>query len=126
MALSVMETASVPLWHRSTVFALALACFWRVVGGVFGLSAKTSYDDSLAFCPKNKNLCTQPGVDARDDARTKGNVASVAMIAGGALVATGAVLWITAPSEKNRTKGSLGVTPTVGAAMTGVHVQGAW
>lgn len=25
--LPVMETASVPLWHRSTVFALALACF---------------------------------------------------------------------------------------------------
>jgi hypothetical protein len=118
-----------PFWTTQRTLAVAAGAVGVVglgVGGVFGLSAKTSYNDSLAFCPKNKNLCTQPGVDARDDARSKGNIASVAVIAGGALVATGAVLWFTAPSEKNRTKGSLGISPTVGSAMTGLHVQGAW
>ncbi len=89
------------------------------LGTVFALSAKSKYDESLKACGTDKNLCTQPGVDQRDSARTAGNIASVGFGVGAVLVATGAVLWFTAPSGNGKTgdKGSIQVAPTLGGAM---------
>lgn len=94
------------------------------VGTVFALSAKSKYDDSLKACPNDKNLCTAQGVSQRDDARTAGNIATIGFGVGAALVATGAILWFTAPSASagGPEKARVTVTPTVGGAM----VRGQW
>jgi serine/threonine-protein kinase len=69
------------------------------VGSFFGLRAKAKKDDSLdnGHCPNNPNVCDQTGTDLRNQARTSATIATVSMIAGGAALAGGIVLFLTAP-----------------------------
>jgi hypothetical protein len=94
------------------------------LGTAFALSAKSKYNDSLGACsPANPNACTQSGVDQRNSARSSGNIASVAFAVGGVALATGIVLWVTAPSSHGSEQGvAIGVVPTLGGGM----VQGRW
>jgi tetratricopeptide (TPR) repeat protein len=89
-----------------------------VVGGAMSLAASSKYDESLAFCrPEDANRCTQQGVDLRDDARSRGTIATVAFGLGAAAVAAGLVLVLTAPKADTRaaqTTRSLAVAPTLG------------
>lgn len=63
------------------------------VGTAFALMAKSSNEDSKAECRKeDPNLCTQTGVEQRDDARSQGNIATAGFVVGGAALAT-AVVW---------------------------------
>jgi hypothetical protein len=92
------------------------------VGTIFALNAKSKYNDSLGQCSVNdKNACTPSGVQMRDDARSAGNVATVGIGLGAALVAAGAVLWLTAPSS-TESKTAIVVAPTLGGAV----VRGRW
>jgi len=70
-----------------------------VVGSFYGLKARSTNDDSLGYC-REKNLCQPEGVALRDDARSYGNVSTVAFAIGGAAIASGLVLILTAPSSK--------------------------
>jgi hypothetical protein len=91
------------------------------LGGYFGLRAKGLYDDSLAYCPRGKNLCDAKGISLRDDARTAGTVATVATIVGGAFAVGGVILWFTAPRTAESRAG-IRVVPTMG----GLIAEGAW
>jgi hypothetical protein len=85
------------------------------VGGVLGLSAKSSYD-SAPGC--SGSVCQTPqGISARNSAIGTGNVATVVFIAGAAVAAGGGVIWLTAP-KASRSEGAstlhewrLGVAP---------------
>jgi serine/threonine-protein kinase len=70
------------------------------VSAVFAVTARSRYNDSLAFCPQDKNVCFDEGVQKRDDARTAGNVATVAFVLGVAAVGTGAGLFFFAPKDR--------------------------
>jgi hypothetical protein len=88
------------------------------VGTVFGLMASSTYDDSKAECrPDDPNLCTQTGVDLRDDARSQGNIATVAFVVGGAALA-GAGIWLLVDSggSEKSTALTAGVRTTPGGA----------
>jgi hypothetical protein len=77
----------------------------KVSGGVVGgiglaglgaglamiLVAKQQYDDQASRCPGN--VCDRSGFDARNDARTLGDGATVAIACGGAATATGVLLF---------------------------------
>jgi serine/threonine-protein kinase len=77
------------------------------LGTVFGLSAKSKKDQSLDHCEKtNPNLCDQKGVDLRNEAKSAANLATVTLIVGGAALAGGVVLFLTAPSNEQRTAAS--------------------
>ena len=79
------------------------------VGGVLGLMAK-SQDNTAA---------TETGPAHHSDsasAVSKGNVATAVCAVGGALVATGAVLWLTAPKA----------TTAVGLNATGITFRGSF
>lgn len=83
-------------------------------GTAFAVMAKGTYNDSLALCDKRSpNKCTQPGVDLRDEARTRGDVATVAFIAGGAVAAGGLGLLLSALPSKQPAAGA-GVSVTAG------------
>jgi hypothetical protein len=83
------------------------------VGTAFIFSAKSSYNDSLTHCPTAKNVCDATGVSERDSALKSGNFATVAYSVGAVAVASGVVLWFTAPTSHSR----VGLVPAPGGAL---------
>jgi serine/threonine-protein kinase len=94
------------------------------VSGVFALSAKSKYNDSLDNCETgNPNLCSTTGLSQRSDARSAGNLATVFVGVGAAAVVAGGIIWFTAPrSSPSSSSATLQVMPTLG----GVVARGAW
>lgn len=73
------------------------------VGGVFGVVALGKNSDSEAHCGQNgagPNDCYSEGIQLREDAVSAGNLSTVFIAVGSALVVGGLVLWLTAPSAK--------------------------
>lgn len=93
------------------------------VGGVTGLMAMSANDDAKKLCPNDGACASRDGVDKNDKAKTFALVSTVGFVAGGALLAGGAVLWLTAGLSK---KGNVQIAPIVGATDGGLLVRGAW
>ena len=74
-------------------------------GAFFGLKARSTYDDALAQC-NPAHQCQQQGLDLADDATSQATISTIAFVAGGVMLAGGAVLYLTAPRG----------APTTGAA----------
>ena len=87
------------------------------VGTVFGISAKTTYEDADSHCTDD-NVCFDEGLELRDEANKKAAFATVGFGVGLAGLAGGAILWFTAPSAErqatrdNSTKLYAGVDPS--------------
>lgn len=70
------------------------------VGTFFGLRAGDKNDESKKHCrDDDPNLCSPTGVSLRDDAFSAADLSTGLFIAGGALAATGLVVFFTAPSN---------------------------
>jgi hypothetical protein len=67
-------------------------------GAVFGGLAVAELSTTKAACSTNVN-CSGQAVSDRSTTLTYGNVSTAAFIAGGVLAATGAVIYLTAPTE---------------------------
>ncbi len=94
-------------------------------GAVFGLLASGKESDSQKLCPTTSASCANgTGVQENNDAKTQATVSTVGWIAGGALVAAGAVIYLTAPKTKPAT--ALRLMPAVGTGELGLRVGGAW
>ena len=86
--------------------------------GVLAYLAYSAKQDSLDYCStRDANLCSAPGVDERNRARSLGNTATVLGVVGGALLAGGAVLFLTAPSSSSAPTGRLAVKPSASAVV---------
>ncbi|HEY3822553.1 MAG TPA: hypothetical protein VGL81_35555 [Polyangiaceae bacterium] len=94
-----------------------------VVGSIFGLESLSKHSSSQQQC--QGNACTPAGLQDVSDGKSAGNVSTIAFIAGGAAIAGGVVLWLTAPSG-SPTVGALGVAPLVGVGSAGFSLRGAW
>jgi tetratricopeptide (TPR) repeat protein len=71
--------------------------------GVFAGLAVGKNNDSKSNCdPNDESSCSPTGVSQRDDAKTFANIATVATVLGGLGVASGVVLYVTAPSTEER------------------------
>jgi hypothetical protein len=71
------------------------------LGAFFGLRAQSKNDDSLALCrPDDPSRCTAEGKSLRDDAAGAATVSTIGFVAGGALLAGGVVLLLTAPGAE--------------------------
>jgi hypothetical protein len=93
-----------------------------VVGGVFALVSKSTYDHALHDeCSNNPNTCSPQGAQDGRTAHTQATVSTVGFIAGGALLAAGAVLYFTSPRGT-----SVEVAPSVGTNGAGLAVRGLW
>ncbi len=93
------------------------------VGTGFAISAKNKYESTLSECePLNPDMCTPQGVTDRNNARSQGDVATLAVGLGAAAVVAGAVLWLTAPSASAKHEVSLRITPGLG----GGSLSGEW
>ncbi|MGK3992274.1 hypothetical protein [Sorangium sp. So ce1024] len=90
------------------------------VGTALGLAAKSRFDESRPFC--NGDRCDQRGMDIRDSAVARANVATVVFGVGLAAIAGGGVLWLTANTQGSTRSASIGLSPTLGGAL----VQGSF
>jgi hypothetical protein len=117
---------SAPYWtaHRyAAVASAAVGVIGLGVGTAFAFIANSAYDRSLSGCPRDKNLCTPEAVRERDDARTQGNIATAGFIVGGAGLAAGFLLWVTAPNGGSSEKrASMELVPSLG----GMTMRGRW
>jgi hypothetical protein len=93
-----------------------------VIGAAFGLVAKSRNNDALTHCVGNH--CDDQGLALTDSAKTAATGSTVAFVLGGAALAAGGVLFLTAP--KSSKSASLKVGPAIGARTAGFTLGGAW
>lgn len=96
------------------IVAAALGVAGVATGTVFGLKAGSTMDEAKAQCSgtgfKYPNNCSDSSVRLSEDAVQSGQISTVGFIAGGAGIATFALLWLTAPSSSDSSV-SLAVAP---------------
>jgi hypothetical protein len=94
------------------------------LGAGFGLSSIGKRNEARSHCVVDQ--CDADGVGLRDDAIRSGNIATIATIAGGAAVAGGLILVLTAPktTESREHAGKLRAVPSVGLNGGGFTLQG--
>ena len=69
------------------------------VGTVFGLRAKSKWDDARDGHCRDDGGCDLAGVELTRSARKAGDISTVAFLIGGAAIAGGVVLYLTAPAD---------------------------
>jgi hypothetical protein len=85
------------------------------VGTYFGFYSKSTYD--AANCPLGAS-CKQENVDS---ARGQADVSTITFVLGGALLAGGVVLFLTAPKD-----GAVSVQPSAGPSSAGIRLGASW
>jgi hypothetical protein len=86
------------------------------VGTIFGLRSMSKGNDADAHC--DGSTCRDSaGVELRDQARSAGNVSTVAFVGGALGLAGGAALWLTARDHES----SAGVVPAIGFGSIGLN-----
>jgi hypothetical protein len=88
-----------------------------LVGGVFGVTSKLTYDRAESECPKGPNQCSSAGASGSSSAYAQAAASDVAFIAGGALLVAGVALYFTAPKE-----GRVAIAPVVGTRKVGLDL----
>jgi hypothetical protein len=102
------------VWRTVGLVSLGAGVLGLGTAGVLGLVAKSSYDGAQGC---SGTICTtHPGLETSNSARDLGTVATVVFVAGAAVAAGGAVLWLAAPKDKQpgeppHASWSVGVTP---------------
>lgn len=88
----------------------------------FGIAARSSWNSAFddGLCDERTDQCNKEGQERTNDARRNALVADVVTGFGVAVIATGAVLYFTAPKKKER----VSVAPVAGGAT--VSIGGAW
>ncbi len=92
------------------------------VGTVFGLKAKSTYNDAVGSC-NAEHQCPQGSLDKADDASSQATLSTVSFVAGGVLLAGGAVLYLTAPRAA-ATSGSAGKAGYMHVSLGGPGLAG--
>lgn len=114
-----------PSWQRPVGVVLIVAGIAGVgVGGAFGLSARSKYDDSFEAgggCDRATLACNASGQRNVDDARSQALLSTILFGAGGALAVTGIIVYLTAPSARPR---ALHLAPTSYAGGGGLVLGG--
>jgi hypothetical protein len=100
------------------------------VGAVFGVLTIRDWSNSQSEseCASPTQCPNHPAAVAdHDRAETAGTISTVAFIAGGALLATGLVTWLTSPSSGlEPAHASARLSPAVGPGLAGVSVTGSF
>jgi hypothetical protein len=88
------------------------------LGTVFGLKSKSKHDEAAGYC-NNPNCPDARGVDAGNDARSSGNVATIGFVIAGLGLGGGIALWVTAPK-------SAAPAAQVGFGLGSMQIKGAF
>ena len=82
------------------------------LGTAFGILAKNSWSDAKSQCSNYPSACSPQAIELNSTASSQATISTVAFIAGGAALATGAVLWFTAGSKSPNQGVALGFGPS--------------
>ncbi len=104
------------------IASMGLGAAGLVLGTFWSLQAKATYDQSNAGPCNASNVCTPAGLDERSSAQTTATEATVAIGVGAVAVATGAVVFFTAP----RRAGAVAVAPAAWPGGASVTMSGAF
>jgi hypothetical protein len=94
------------------------------LGSVWGVQAISGKSGRPGVC--NGDVCDAQGARVRRDALTAGDESTVAFIVGGALVATGVVLWVLGPPSNEPRGTALRIAPALGSRAGGVFASGSF
>jgi hypothetical protein len=97
-----------------------------VVGAVLGSMAKSKWREAQTQHCRTSTLCDATGVDLVSGAKTDATVATAGFIAGGALLATGVVLFATALPKSHAPTGRLVVSPVLEPTQGGLSLRGSF
>ena len=102
-----------------------------VVGSIFGLSAISARDDSDSLC-STRNVCTEEGIERRDDALSHAAVSTIAFGISLAALGGAAALWFTSPrtteavASRPQSDVNAVVTPGIGDGPWSLALRGQW
>jgi hypothetical protein len=100
------------------------------ISTTFAILAKGKDGDSKAFCDTgNTNSCRLEGVNLRNDAIEKGNVATIAAVAGGLALAGAGVIWLVSGSSEEKpaeSRRALRASADVGSGHGAFYLQGSF
>lgn len=98
------------------------------IAGAITFQARGDYKDALtAYCRGAKDMCDAQGVTATHAARHRANLATVLALGGAVAVATGVVLYVTAPGKSSEgAEHALYLAPSVGSDGGGLVLGGAF
>jgi|HubBroStandDraft_1064217.scaffolds.fasta_scaffold25508_2 hypothetical protein len=119
----------VTTWQRPLGIALGGAGIVGVgIGTTFGLMASSAWNNARAACGGDPTRCTNvpSGSSYRSTTETDGTVSTVGFIAGGLMVATGAVLFLTGRHHEGAPAAGVTLAPTVGPRFASVTLDGAF
>lgn len=119
-------TSGLPAQRWAAIGVGAAGVVGVVIGSVFGARAFSTWSDAKQNHCGGGTVCDEEGLALGDRARSAGTVSTVAFVAGGALVAGGVALWLTAPSPRDApsTKRGLFVAPRLGVGAAGADLGG--
>jgi hypothetical protein len=86
--------------HTAAVVAAGAGVVGLGIGAFFGLQASSKWSDAKDACTNYPKGCDTRATDLGKSAKENATISNVGFIAGGALLATGAVLFFTAPGKK--------------------------
>ena len=95
------------------------------VASVFGLTASSRWKDAQDLCPNAGACKTESALSQKQSAERWATASTVGFVAGGALLAGGAVLFFLR-SPAPVTSGRLQIAPTVGPQAAALSVSGAF
>lgn len=85
------------------------------VGAAMGVTARSQWNDALTHCQGgDKTKCDAQGIALGSDTSRSATISTAGFIVGGAGIAAGLILILTAPSKKAAPRAGLQVTPTIG------------
>jgi hypothetical protein len=98
------------------------------VGAVFGLMASSAWSHAKSACGGDPTQCKNvvSGTSYRDTTQTDGTISTIGFIAGGALVAAGAIVFLTGGHHEQSSAKGVVVAPSVGPGLAGVALKGAF
>jgi hypothetical protein len=110
--------------QRSLGLALAASgAAALVVGGIFGVVSKATYDHAIQTeCGGDSSHCTPQGVQDGQTARGQAIVSTILFVGAGALLAGGGVMYFTA----RKPRAGMLIGPTVANRGGGVALSGTW
>lgn len=92
------------------------------VGSAFGILARGHRDDAGGHCTGTQ--CDATGISQLDQARSAATVATIGFVAGGVLLASGIVVYLTSPRGPTGT--GLVVAPGAASSFAGLTLRGGW
>jgi hypothetical protein len=113
--------------RNASYVALGIGGAGVIIGSIFGLRAVSKNNQSnTADCQGNDCLRGSAGAQDRTDARSAGNISTVAFAIGGAAVATGLVLFFTEPKKEAPSSGQISAGAFASRDGASLTVRGAW